>query len=138
MLDLKRPERVLDSYLIPAFSQPMQDISYSDGPAYIAKRRKGGASDGTIAREWTILLSLMNFAVKVDEISANASQGVTASKSGVRDRMPTAVEIGQILPVATGRLRRASTVAMNCGLREEKVWATRPSWIVQKDGGPWL
>jgi integrase len=138
VLDLKRPERVIETYLIPAFPQPMQDISYSDGQAYIAKRRKGGAADGTIAREWTILLSLMNFAVKVDEILVNALQGVTAPKSGARDRMPTAVEIGQIFPVATDRLRRAATVAMNCGLREEKVWAIRPSWIVQKADGPWL
>lgn len=138
VLDLNRPERVMETYLIPAFPQPMQDISYSDGQAYIAKRRKDGAADGTIAREWTILLSLMNFAVKVDEISANPLQGVTAPKSGTRDRMPTAGEIGQILSVATDRLRRAATVAMNCGLREEKIWAIRPSWIVQRADGPWL
>lgn len=138
VLDLNRPERVIESYLISAFPQPMQDISYSDGQAYIAKRRKDGASDGTIAREWTILLSLMNFAVKVDEISVNPLQGVTAPKSGARNRMPSAGEISQIFSVATDRLRRAATVALNCGLREEKVWAIRPSWIVQKDDGPWL
>lgn len=138
VLDLKRPERVLETYLIPAFPQPMQDISYNDGQAYIAKRRKDGASDGTIAREWTILLSLINFAVKVGEIQINTLQGVTAPKSGARDRMPTAAEVSQIYSVATDRLRRAATVAMNCGLREEKVWAIRPSWIVHKSDGPWL
>ncbi|MDP3092840.1 MAG: tyrosine-type recombinase/integrase [Nitrospira sp.] len=138
VLDLKRPERVLETYLVPAFPQPMRDISYSDGQAYIAKRRKKGASDGTIAREWTILLSLMNFAAKVGEIPANPLQGVSAPKSGVRDRMPTAEEIARIFAVATDRLQRAAMVAMNCGLREEKVWAIRPSWIVQKADGPWL
>lgn len=138
VVDLRRPERVLDTYLIPAFPQPMQSISYSDGQAYIAKRRKDGAANGTIAREWTILLSLLNFAVKVGEVSANALQGVTAPKSGTRDRMPTTAEVGQIFSIATNRLRRAATVAMNCGLREEKVWAIRPSWIVQKADGPWL
>jgi integrase len=138
VVDLNRPERVMETYLTPAFPQPMQDISYSDGQAYIAKRRKDGASDGTIAREWAILLSVLNFAVKVGEIQANALQGVTAPKSGARDRMPTAGEIAHIFAVATDRLRRAATVAMNCGLREEKVWAIRPSWIVQKADGPWL
>lgn len=138
VLDLNRPERVMETYLIPAFPQPMQDISYGDGQAYIAKRRKAGASDGTIAREWTVLLSLVNFAVKVGEVSANALQGVTAPKSGARDRMPTAAELAQINAVATDRLRRAVTVAMNCGLREEKVWAIRPSWVMQKADGPWL
>lgn len=138
VVDLRRPERVLDTYLIPAFPQPMQNISYSDGQAYIAKRRKDGAANGTIAREWTILLSLLNFAVKVGEVSANALQGVTAPKSGARDRMPTAAEFAQIFSVATDRLRRAATVAMNCGIREEKVWAIRSSWIVHKEDGPWL
>lgn len=138
VIDLRRPERAIDTYLIPAFPQAMQDIAYSDGQAYIAKRRKEGASDGTIAREWTILLSLMNFAAKVGEIPANALQGVTAPKSGARNRMPTAGEISQIFSVATDRLRRAATVALNCGLREEKVWAIRLSWIVQKGDGAWL
>lgn len=138
VIDLRRPERAIDTYLIPAFPQPMQDIVYSDGQAYIAKRRKDGASDGTIAREWTILLSLMNFAAKVGEIPVNPLQGVTAPKSGARNRMPTAAEISNIFSVATDRLRRAATVAMNCGLREEKVWAIRPSWILHKADGPWL
>lgn len=138
VVDLNRPERVLETYLIPAFPQALQDIKYSDGQAYIAKRRKDGAADGTIAREWTILLSVMNFAVKVDQIKTNPLQGITAPKSGARDRMPTAGEVSQIYSVATDRLRRAATVAMNCGLREEKVWAIRPSWIVQKADGPWL
>lgn len=138
VVDLRRPERAIDAYLAPAFPQAMQDIVYSEGQAYIANRRKEGASDGTIAREWTILLSLMNFAAKVGEIPANPLQGVTAPKSGARDRMPTAAELTQIFSVATDRLRRAATVAMNCGLREEKVWAIRPSWILQKADGPWL
>ncbi len=138
VIDLRRPERAIDTYLIPAFPQAMQDIVYSDGQDYIAKRRKEGAADGTIAREWTILLSLMNFAAKVGEIPVNPLQGVTAPKSGARNRMPTAGEISNIFSVATDRLRRAATVAMNCGLREERVWAIRPSWIVQRGDGPWL
>jgi len=138
VIDLRRPERAIDTYLSPAFPQAMQDIAYTDGQAYIAKRRKEGASDGPIAREWSILLSLMNFAAKVGEIPVNPLQGVTAPKSGARNRMPTGGEISKIFSVATDRLQRAAKVAMNCGLREEKVWAIRPSWILQKDDGPWL
>ncbi len=138
VVDIQRPERAIDTHLAPAFPQTLLDITYSNGQAYIAKRRKQGASDGTIAREWTILLSLMNFAAKVGELSANPLQGVTAPKSGARNRMPTEAEISKIFFGATARLRRAATVAMNCGLREEKVWAIRPTWIIHKEDGPWL
>lgn len=138
VIDLRRAERVIDTYLIPAFPQAMHDIAYSDGQAFIAKRPKDGASDGTIAHEWTIFLSLMNFAAKVGEIPVNPLQGVTVPKSGARNRMPTVAELSQIFSRVADRLQRAAKVAMNCGLREEKVWAIRPSWILQKDDGPWL
>ena len=138
VVDLVRPGQVLDKYLIPHFSCPMHEITYKDGQAYIATRREAHAADGTIAREWTILLSLLNFAVEVGELPANPVRGVTPPQSGVRNRMPTPAELDRIAAKATERLKRAATVAMNGGLREEKIWAIRPSWIVLKQDGPWL
>jgi len=138
VVDLIRPEKVIDTYLVPSFPGPMGSIIYPHGHAYIAKRRTDGAADGTIAREWSILMSLLNTAVTLSVLGSNPLRGVTAPKSGARDRMPTPVELARIEAVASEWLWRAALVAMNCGLREEKLWAIQRSWIVQKPDGPWL
>ncbi len=52
--------------------------------------------------------------------------------------MPEPEEIEKISELATARLRWAACVAMNTGLRGEKVWMIRPTMIVQKPDGPWL
>ncbi len=138
--DLHRAEKVIDTYLMPHFTMPFGDIRYSDGQEYIKSRRAATPrpSDGTIAREWAILNSLLNFAVKVDELDANPLSGITAPVSGARSRMPEPDELATIRQLATDRLRRAACVAMNTGLRGEKVWMIRPSMIVQKPDGRWL
>lgn len=138
--DLTRATQVLDTYLIPQFPMPFGDLRYSHGQIYIKSRRSATPrpSDGTIAREWAILNSLLNFAVKVGELAANPLSGITAPVSGARSRMPEPDELAAIEQLATDRLRRAACVAMNTGLRGEKVWMIRPSMIVQKPDGPWL
>lgn len=138
--DLTRATKVLETYLIPHFPMPFEALRYSHGQAYIKARRAATPkpSDGTIAREWAILNSLLNFAAKVGELPVNPFNGITAPVSGVRSRMPVPEELATIRQLATERLRRAACVAMNTGLRGEKVWMIRPTMIVQKADGPWL
>mgnify|MGYP003385298050 CR=1 FL=1 len=138
--DLTRAAKVLETYLIPHFPMPFEALRYSHGQAYIKARRAATPkpSDGTIAREWAILNSLLNFAAKVGELDVNPLNGITAPVSGARDRMPESEELANIQALATERLRRAGCVAMNTGLRGEKVWMIRPSMIVQKADGLWL
>lgn len=138
--DLTRATQVLDTYLIPHFPMPFEALRYSHGQAYIKARRAATPkpSDGTIAREWAILNSLLNFAAKVGELPVNPFNGITAPVSGARSRMPKPDELAAIEQLATDRLRRAACVAMNTGLRGEKVWMIRPSMIVQKPDGRWL
>ncbi len=138
--DIHRAEKVIDTYLIPHFTMPFGDLRYSDGQEYIKKRRAANPrpSDGTIAREWSILNSLLNFAAQVGEIPSNPLSAITAPVSGARDRMPEPEEIAKIFELATARLRRAACVGMNTGLRGEKVWIIRRSMIVSKTDGPWL
>ncbi len=138
--DIHRAEKVIDTYLIPHFTMSFGDIRYSDGQEYIKKRRAANPrpSDGTIAREWSILNSLLNFAAQVGELPSNPLSGITAPVSAARDRLPTSEEIAAIAQIATDRLRRAACVAMNTGLRGEKVWMIRPNMIVSKADGHWL
>jgi len=138
--DIHRAEKVLETYLIPYFTMPFEAIRYNHGQEYIKKRRTANPapSDGTIAREWSILNSLLNFAVQVGEFRSNPLSGITAPASGARNRMPTAVEMAAIAVLATERLKRAACVALNTGLRGEKVWMIRPNMIVSKPDGPWL
>lgn len=138
--DIHRAEKVIDTYLIPHFTMPFGDIRYSDGQEYIKKRRAADPrpSDGTIAREWSILNSLLNFSVQVGELPSNPLSGITGPVSAARDRLPTSEEIAAIAQIATDRLRRAACVAMNTGLRGEKVWMIRPNMIVSKADGHWL
>lgn len=138
--DIHRAEKVIDTYLIPHFAMAFGDIRYSDGQEYIKKRRAANPSpsDGTIAREWSILNSLLNFAAQVGELPSNPLSAITAPVSGARDRMPEPEEITNIFELATARLRRAACVGMNTGLRGEKVWIILRSMIVSKPDGPWL
>ncbi|MDO9117574.1 MAG: hypothetical protein Q7U39_06430, partial [Nitrospira sp.] len=138
--DIHRAEKVTDTYLIPHFTMPFGDLRYSDGQEYIKKRRAANPrpSDGTIAREWSILNSLLNFAAQVGEIPSNPLSAITAPVSGARDRMPEPEEIAKIFELATARLRRAACVGMNTGLRGEKIWIIRRSMIVSRTDGPWL
>ena len=138
--DIHRAEKVIDTYLIPHFTMSFGDIRYSDGQEYIKKRRAANPrpSDGTIAREWSILNSLLNFAAQVGELPSNPLSAITAPVSGARDRMPKPEEITNIFELATARLRRAACLGMNTGLRGEKVWIIRRSMIVSKPDGPWL
>jgi len=138
VVDLVRPEKIIETHLVPSFPQPMSSITFQEGQAYIAQRRAAGAADGTIGREWNVLLSILTCAVRNHVLKSNPLSGVTPPKSGVRERMPTAVELVSIEAVSSEYLWRAAVVAMHCGLREEKLWAIRGSWIVQKPDGPWL
>ncbi|MDR4474934.1 MAG: tyrosine-type recombinase/integrase [Nitrospira sp.] len=138
--DIHRAEKVIDTYLIVHFTMPLRKIRYSDGQGYIKQRRAANPqpSDGTIAREWSILNSFLNFAAHVGELDANPLSGITAPTSGARNRLPTPEEMAAIAQHATGRLKRAACVAMNTGLRCEKVWMIRPTMIVHETDGPWL
>lgn len=138
--DIHRAEKVIDTYLVVHFSMPLRKIRYSDGQGYIKQRRGANPqpSDGTIAREWSILNSLLNFAAHVGELDANPLSGITAPTSGARNRLPTPEEMAAIAQHATERLKRAACIAMNTGLRCEKVWMIRPTMIVCEPDGPWL
>lgn len=138
--DIHRAEKVIDTYLIVHFTMPLRKIRYSDGQGYIKQRRAANPqpSDGTIAREWSILNSLLNFAAHVGELDANPLSGITAPTSGARNRLPTPEEMAAIFQHATERLKRAACIAMNTGLRCEKVWMIRPTMIVHEPEGPWL
>ncbi|MDO9119800.1 MAG: hypothetical protein Q7U39_17720, partial [Nitrospira sp.] len=110
--DIHRAEKVIDTYLIPHFTMPFGDLRYSNGQEYIKKRRAANPrpSDGTIAREWSILNSFLNFAAQVGEIPSNPLSAITAPVSGARDRMPEPEEITTLFELATARLRRAACV----------------------------
>ncbi len=138
--DIHRAEKVIDTYLIVHFTMPLRKIRYSDGQGYIKQRRAANPqpSDGTIAREWSILNSLLNFAAQVGELDVNPLSGITAPASGARNRLPTSEEMAAIAQHATDRLKRAACIAMNTGLRCEKVWMIRPTMIVWEPDGPWL
>lgn len=138
--DIHRAEKVIDTYLTVHFTMPLRKIRYSDGQEYIKHRRATNPqpSDGTIAREWSILNSLLNFAAHVGELDANPLSGITAPTSEARNRLPKPEEMTAIAQHATDRLKRAACIAMNTGLRCEKVWMTRPTMIVHEPDGPWL
>ena len=138
--DLKRAEQVIDTYLTVQFPMPLREIRYSHGQDFISARRAATPqpSDGTIAREWAILNSLLNFAARVGEMDANPLIGVTAPVAAARNRMPEPDEFAAIAQVASERLRHAACVAMNTGLRAEKVWMIRPNMLVRKADGHWL
>jgi len=138
-VDLARPEQILDDYLIPYFkSKPLADLKYTDGQGYIDWRRQSGAKDGTIAREWGVLMRILNLAVDFEELDRNRLSKVTAPKSGKRDRLPTAEELAAIAKECRSELYAALVVGLHTGLREQIIWAIKRTWIEVRNDGPWL
>ena len=75
-LDLRRPECILETHLLPWFGdRPLHSLGPADGLNYITSRLAAKAAPWTIRREWNVLMRILNLAVDFDQLDKNRSPG---------------------------------------------------------------
>ena len=138
-LDLRRPEIVIESHLLPRFGdRPLGSLTAEDGQNYIASRLEAKAAPWTIRREWNVFMRILNLAVDFDKLDKNRLRRVQLPDVANRDRVATDEELQAIQKIAPRELWRIALVALQTGLREAKLLDIDRSWIKLRDDGPWL
>ena len=138
-VELSRPQVIIDQHLLPFFQETkLADLRAQDGLNYIKYRQEKGAADGTILREWGVLLRILNLAVDYDLLDKNRLKVVHIEKPPARDRVASTDELKAIRDTVTPDFWRAMLVALHTGLRESKLLQIEATWIMPQEDGWWL
>ena len=138
-LDLRRPESVIDTHLLPRFGdRPLDSLTAEDGLNYITDRLNAKAAHWTIRREWNVLMRILNLAVDFDKLDKNRLKRVELPDVANRERVATDEELKSLQKIAPAELWRIVLVALHTGLREAKILEIGRSWIRLREDGPWL
>jgi integrase len=152
-LDLRRPESIIETHLLPRFGDRRLDtLTAEDGLAYITSRLQAKAAPWTIRREWTVFMRILNLAVDFDRLSKNRLKRVELPDVQIRQRVATKEELFAIKQESDRRrlktldkhqydpteFWRIVTVALNTGLREAKILEIDRTWMKKRDDGWWL
>ena len=149
-VDKARNKTVLDLHLVPFLGdRPLISLKKEDGLDYIVHRRKEGAAEGTIEREWAVLMALLNSAVDNECLDKNRLKSVRSPKGNRRKRIAADEEIAKIRG-SLGEARntrdreawadalRVMEAALHTGLRVSKLLAVEAPDLVQLPDGWWL
>jgi integrase len=151
--DLARPESVLETHLLPRFSERQMDsLTAEDGLAYVTDRLHAKAAPWTIRREWNVLMRILNLAVDFDKLDKNRLKRVELPDVENRQRVASKEELFAIKQESDKRrlkkiekhgydpaeFWRIVTVALNTGLREAKILEIDRTWLRKRDDGWWL
>ena len=149
-VDVARNTTALTLHLVPFLGERLLlTLKKEDGFDYIAHRRQEGAAEGTIEREWAVLMALLNSAVENEYLDKNRLRTVRSPKGIRRKRVATQEEIEKIRG-CLGEARnkrdreayadalRVMEAALHTGLRVSKLLAVEAPDLVQKPDGWWL
>src|SRR5207302_825417 len=132
-VDTARNITALTLHILPFLGdRVLAFLKKEDGIDYIGHRRKEGAAEGTIEREWAVLMAVLNSAVDNECLDKNRFQKVRSPKGERRKRIAEQNEInaihGTLKDVHNKRDHEAREdairmmeVALNTGLRESKI-----------------
>jgi integrase len=149
-VDPSRNKSVLDVHIVPFFGdRPLISLKKEDGLDYIVHRRKKLAAEGTIEREWAVLMALLNSAVENECLDKNRLRSVRSPKGTRRKRIATQEELARIrgcLGEARNKRDREAgadalrlmEAALHTGLRVSKLLAVEVPDLVQLPDGWWL
>jgi integrase len=136
---IRRNTSIIKTHLKPFFGEArLQDLRCMAGDNYITKRRGERAAEGTIERECSVLSAMMNYAVDCDYLTRNPLKRMAVPQGESRTRVVTTEDLQALSAVAFPTLQRAVIVALNTGLREQRIVDINQAWITVCDDGPWL
>jgi integrase len=149
-VDVSRNRTALALHIVPFLGHRLLlTLKKEDGFDYIAHRRQEGAAEGTIEREWAVLMALLNSAVENECLDKNRLRTVRSPKGPHRKRVPKLDEIARIRDsvgdarnqrdrAAWADALRVMDVALHTGLRISRLLAIKESDLVHLPDGWWL
>ena len=143
-----RNEIILARHLIPYFGRKLlSDIRLEDGLAYLESRRaakigpeenKHAVAAGTIERECSVLMAVLNLAVDVDQLDKNRLKRLPVPEYVKRERVAEAWELLKLREAASAPVWRLIMAALQTGLRENKLIEIHEEWLIQRGDGWWM
>jgi hypothetical protein len=105
--DLDRPKTILTKHLVPLFgSLPLVSMQLHHGLQYLEHRRAEQAAEGTIERECTVLLGMLNHAVATDVLDKNRLALLPVPDGARRERVAEPWELWRILRMNSAAIGR--------------------------------
>lgn len=87
-VDVARIRTALDGHILPRLGERrLSSLKREDGIDYIAQRREEGAAEGTIEREWAVVMAVLNLAVQNEDLDKNRLQSVHSPQGTRRERV---------------------------------------------------
>jgi len=137
--DVGRNKAALDLHLTPHFgAKRLREIRFVDGLAYIENRRAEQAADGTIERECAVLMAVLNLAVECEVLDRNRLRKLPVPQYVKRERVAEGWELCKIMAAASTPVRHVVMIALQTGLREEKIIQIHEEWLVERGDRLWL
>lgn len=141
LLDVKRSKSILENHFIPFFGEgrELDSLGAEDGLRYLTHRKKNGkAKPGTTAKEWGLLLRIMNIAEGYEKITRNRLRVIDKPKGDRRKRVATLDELDEIRKVAMPFLWRYIVACLHAPFRESMVLSIADTWFTPQEDGWWL
>ena len=140
MTALDRNESITENHLLPFFGADcdLAKLQAEQGLDYLAHRKNQCAAQGTISREWSFFMRLLNLAVDYEKISHNRMRVIDVPKGDSRNRVATIEELDALQAAAIPELWRFIMAACHVGLRESMILSIQDSWCSPQEEGWWL
>ena len=153
-LKAKRPKNdgrnqiILTHHLIPYFGHKrLSEIRLEDGLGYLEHRRsvligpddnKRHVAPGTIERECSALMAVLNLAVDMDRLDKNRLKRLPVPEYVKRERVAEGWELLKLRETASPNVWRLVMAALQTGLRENKLIEVHEEWLMQRGDGWWM
>ena len=108
------------------------------GLQYLEHRRCQQAAEGTIERECTVLLGMLNHAVATDALDKNRLALLPVPQGARRERVAEPWELWRILRMNSAAIGRMLLAGLQVPLREAKLIQTHSEWLIERPDGYWL
>ena len=137
--DLGRPTTILTKHLVPFFgSLPLVSLQLAHGLQYLEQRRAQFAAEGTIERECTVLLGMLNHAVATDVLTKNRLMLMPVPQGAKRERVAEPWELWRILRMNSDAIGQMLLVGLQVPLRQDKLVQAHLEWMIQRPDGWWM
>ena len=137
--DMARPTTIVTKHLVPFFrGLPLSSLQLDHGLRFLEHRRSQQAAEGTIERECTVLLGLLNHAVATDILVKNRLRLLPVPEGVKRERVAEPWELWRILRMNPSTIGQMMLAALQVPLRLDKLIHTHTQWLVERADGYWM
>lgn len=144
-----RPQQIIDKHLMPFFgNKPLKDLTRADGVAYVRQRldpptvipyrTPEPAAAGTVHREMNLMNRILRLAVIHDKLDKNRLECIAMPEANKRERAASDEELTLLAQYLSEPMMRLMVLALNTGLRQERLLSINRDMIRHRADGAWL